>query len=148
VGAIELTALLWREREAVQAVLERQQEFLEALRVSDRGSVARAETALEDVVDRLRPVVLLRDIEVAAVADEWGVLTELSLATLPRFAPPGPWGGIFADHLKALRDLATRSVALGREIDDQLASRAIPAGVRLPVRPESYSDPGGDQRQG
>jgi hypothetical protein len=164
VGAIELTAILWREREAVQAVLERQQELVEALRAAvpgagdrgaahretgdrgsaerawtDRASVERALAALGDVLDRLRPVVLTRDIEVSAVADEWGAPPGLALGGLPGSAPPGPWGGIFADHLRELSALAERSVALRRETHELLASLALDIEVRVPVSPETYA---------
>jgi hypothetical protein len=141
VGAIELTALLWREREAVQAVLERQQELAQVLCAPDGGRVDRAVSALQDVLDRLRPVVLLRDIEVAAVAEEWGVSEGLTVAALPRFAPPGPWGGIFSGHLDALRQLAERVVEQGRVIDAGLPAAGVGPAARLPISPDVYTDP-------
>ncbi|MFD3445143.1 flagellar protein FlgN [Microbacteriaceae bacterium 4G12] len=139
-GAIELTALLWREREALEAVLERQRELADALRGSDRHRIDGALAAREDALGRLRPVVLSRDIEIVALADEWGVLSGLTLAILPRYAPPGPWGEIFTDHLRALTDLATRAVERGREIDALLRSRGAPEGLRLPVTLEDYTE--------
>lgn len=139
-GAIELTALLWREREALAAVLKRQQELADALRGSDPRRIDDALLGREEALGGLRPVVLMRDIEIVALADEWGAVTGLTLATLPRFAPSGPWGGIFADHLRALRDLAARAVQDGREIDALLASRGAPEALRLPVSPEDYTE--------
>ena len=138
-GAIELTALLWREREALEAVVERQRELADALRGSDPRRIDDALVAREEAIGRLRPVVLMRDIEIVALADEWGAVTGLTIVTLPRFAPPGPWGGIFADHLRALADLATHAVDSGREIDGLLGSHAAPEALRLPVAPEDYS---------
>ncbi|WP_108252819.1 flagellar biosynthesis protein FlgN [Planctomonas deserti] len=142
-GAIELTALLWREREALEVVLERQHELADALRGSDRRRIDAALAAREGALGRLRPVVLSRDIEIVALADEWVVLPGLTLATLPRYAPPGPWGEIFTDHLRALSDLATRAVERGREIDALLRSRGTAGmgeGLRLPVSPEDYTE--------
>jgi len=139
VGAIELTALLWREREALQTAVERQQQLLEALRESDGGAVDDSLAALARALDELRPVILERDIEITALADDWGVLTELTVALLPRFAPPGPWSRIFADHLDALTDLATRAVATGRTVDELLLRRGVTEGMRLPVSRSMYT---------
>jgi hypothetical protein len=140
VGAIDLTALLWREREAMRAVLERLQELATALEAPDRGRVDTALSAFEDARDRLRPIVLARDIEVAAVEVEWRAPVGLTLADLPRYAPPGPWGEILADHLAALRALAAVIAGQRREVDRLLASRGMPGKVRLPVSPEDYED--------
>jgi hypothetical protein len=154
VGAIDLTATLWREREALQAVLERQQELAQGLRADrpggaglgepDPGALGRALDALEDAVDRLRPIVLLRDVEVVAAAEEWGAPAGLGLGELPRYAPAGPWGEIVTDHLRALRDLAERSIGVGREVAGLLAARDLPRAPRVPVSPASYAEPPAD----
>jgi hypothetical protein len=141
VGAIELTAMLWREREALQAVLERQQDLVSALRAADPGGIDRAVSALEDVLDRLRPVILMRDIEVAAVAEEWGAEPGLSLARLPKVEPPGPWGEIFSAHLDALRHLAVRAVEQQARIDAGFPPAEAGRVPGLPVALGVYTDP-------
>jgi hypothetical protein len=82
-GVNELSALLWRERAALEALLEAPESAVEA---------ARAE---------MQAIVLLRDIEVATVGEEWGV-NDADHAALCVHAPPGPWGWILTEHLTAL----------------------------------------------
>ncbi len=150
--AIELTALLWREREALQAVVDRQQELAETIGAAHpdpgrtgppeaAGDVGRAADALEDAIGRLRPIVLMRDIEVAAVAEEWDAPAGVILAELPHFAPPGPWGDILADHLRALRNVARRCADAAREIEGLLQERGISRVPGLPGSAADYEEP-------
>ncbi|WP_423921930.1 flagellar protein FlgN [Frigoribacterium sp. 2-23] len=125
-GANELSALLWRERELLELLtfkLEVEQLLLTAGRTR---WIDHATREVEQVLDRLRAAGLERTVEVAAVAVEWGTDEQAPLREIIESAPSGPWGEIFTAHLRAMTELTVRIKQLRDENERFLraASRA------------------------
>ena len=111
-GANELSALLWRERELLELLLFKLEE--EQLLLQDGKSrwLQHATREVEQVLSLVREAGLGRSVEVAALATQWGTTDDATLRELADSAPEGPWGEIFSAHLKAMGDLASQIKAL------------------------------------
>jgi hypothetical protein len=136
-GTIELTALLWQERASVERLVEAQSAVQRALDADDVQAVLAGISRVQSELDDLRPVLLSRDIEVAAVADEWSA-GDVPLAELAAHAPAGPWGEIVADHLVALQDLTERAVEQRRDVERRAAALGVTSAYRLPSALEEH----------
>jgi FlgN protein len=102
-GANELSALLWRERERLDLLVFKLTEEQLLLTTGRTRWLQHATSEVEEVVRRLRSAGLSRAIEVDAVAQEWNVtVDEPTLSDLADAAPPGPWGDILRAHLEAM----------------------------------------------
>ena len=102
-GANELSALLWQERELLDLLIFKLTEEQLLLTAGRTRWLQHATSEVEQVVRRLRASGLSRAINVAALAEEWNLGTdEPSLNDLADAAPPGPWGDIFRAHLEAM----------------------------------------------
>lgn len=126
-GANELSMQLWRERELLEMLifkLEEQRLLLEAGMVR---WIHFASREIEQVLARLRESGLGRDVELAAVAREWGVPEATTLAQLLDAAPSPAWREVFTDHRAALTTRMTEIAQLkvSNETHLRAASRAV-----------------------
>ena len=123
-GANDLSALLWRERELPELLtfkLEVEQLLLTAGRTR---WIDHATREVEQVLDRLRGTGLERGVAVAEVAREWGTAEDAPLRDLVAAAPAGPWGEIFEAHLTAMTALTERIARLRDENERFLRAAA------------------------
>lgn len=114
-GMHELSALLWRERELLEALhfkLEVEQLLLSAGRTR---WLSRATQETEQVTSRLREVGLARTIEAATVASEWGVSEDATLRDLSEAAPEPVWTDILESHFAGLSGIVGRIEAVRDE---------------------------------
>lgn len=107
-GANELSALLWKERELLELLIFKLEEEQLLLTTGKTRWLTHATREVEQVVERLRAAGLGRAVEVAALAAEWGTGEDATLRELAAGAPEGPWGEIFGAHLKAMTELTTQ----------------------------------------
>lgn len=107
-GANELSALLWRERELLELLVFKLEEEQLLLQGGKSRWLQHATREVEQVLNRVREAGLSRSVEVAALAPQWGTAEDATLRELAANAPAGPWGEIFAAHLKAMGDLTTQ----------------------------------------
>ena len=87
VGAQELSALLWKERELLELLTFKLEEEQLILTSGKSRWLSHATREVEQVVDRLRMAGLGRTVEVAAVAKEWGTEESATLRDLVAQAP-------------------------------------------------------------
>ena len=123
VGANELSALLWRERELLELLvfkLDVEQLLLSAGRTR---WVQHATREVEQVLELVREAGLGRSVEVAAVATEWGTSQDATLSELVQQAPAGPWGDILGAHLTAMTELIAQIRSL-RDVNEQFLRSA------------------------
>jgi flagellar biosynthesis/type III secretory pathway chaperone len=119
-GANELSALLWHERELLDLLIFKIEEEQLLLTAGKSRWLRHATSEVEQVVSRLRASGLSRALGVSALAEEWGVDgNEPSLTELANAAPKdGPWGDILRAHLEAM----TAQTAQIKELRDANAS--------------------------
>ncbi len=125
-GASELSALLWQERELLD-LLEYRLEVQRALLSTGAPRwVQRSADEIEAVTVELRRVGLIRDVEVHALAEDWGVADPVpSLRSLIEAAPAdGPWPEIFGSHLRAMLASVER-IGARREANGQMLREAM-----------------------
>lgn len=111
-GAV--TAALWAQREALEALLFRLVEEQLVLTSGSTRWLARADEDVREAVARLRADELLRAIEVEALAQAARLPSDASLADLAD-ALPDPWGTVLGEHRAALRTLMTEIGAVSAE---------------------------------
>ncbi len=73
-GANELSMQLWRERELLEMLLFKLDEQQLLLAAGRSHWIQFAAREIDQVLDRLRAASLARAVEVAGVAEEWGLL--------------------------------------------------------------------------
>lgn len=138
-GANELSALLWRERELLELLVFKLEEEQLLLQGGKSRWLQHATREVEQVLTLVREAGLGRSVEVAALATEWGSDEDATLRELAASAPSGPWAEILAAHLTALADLTTQIKQL-RDVNEQFiraASRSTQetlAGLNLNVK--------------
>ncbi|MHA7263577.1 putative bifunctional diguanylate cyclase/phosphodiesterase [Arthrobacter sp. TMN-37] len=112
-GIPELSATLWQERHALEELL------------GPTGQ--RTEDTLREELGLIR---LARDVEIAAVAQEWGLDPATGLPGLAAGAPTDTWRWILDSHHQALTDLEVQLRARGPATDtgDAAASTDAPEG--------------------
>lgn len=113
-SAAELSAALWREREALDALvyaLDVEHLLLAAGRL---GRIDRASTEVERALTAVRHASLVRATAVASVAHDWAAPADASLRQLIDVSPDTMWREILIEHLIALTDL-TRSITQLRD---------------------------------
>jgi hypothetical protein len=104
-GLPEVSTILWRERRLLELLvfkLDAQQLLLGSGR---ERWLTHASDELEDVLEELRHVELVRAMEVDGVANSLGLGPGPSLAELAAAAPP-PFDELFSQHRVALVELA------------------------------------------
>ncbi|QYF74650.1 flagellar protein FlgN [Cryobacterium sp. PAMC25264] len=122
-GANELSALLWRERELLELLVFKLDEEQLLLSAGRSRWVQHATREVEQVLELVREAGLGRSVEVAAVAVEWGTPQDATLRELVEQAPPGPWSDIFSAHLAAMTDLIGQIRNL-RDVNEQFLRSA------------------------
>lgn len=101
-GLSELSNLLWRERQLLDLLQFKLEEECLLLEADCSRWLAHAGREVELVVDEIGRAELARAVELAAVAPEYGLGPQPTLADLARTLP-APWGSLFAAHREALR---------------------------------------------
>jgi flagellar biosynthesis/type III secretory pathway chaperone len=122
-GANELSALLWRERELLEFLVFKLEEEQLLLTAGKSRWLQHATREVEQVVERLRAAGLGRSVEVASLAKQWGTDENATLRELVAHAPAGPWSEIFSAHLQVLTDL-TRQIKELRDTNAQFLRAA------------------------
>ncbi len=150
-GANELSALLWQERELLDLLIFKLTEEQLLLTTGRTRWLQHATGEVEQVVRRLRASGLSRAVEVDALAEEWNVSTnEPSLNELADAAPPGPWGDILRAHLEALTGQTVQIQAL-RDVNEsflRFAARSTQETAAGLLPQTGTYDAHGSQRQG
>lgn len=123
VGANELSALLWRERELLELLVFKLDEEQLLLSAGRTRWVQHATREVEQVLDLVKEAGLGRTVEVAAVAAEWGTAPDATLRELVEQAPAGPWADILGAHLTAMTDLVAQIRSL-RDVNEQFLRAA------------------------
>lgn len=124
-SATELSALLWQERELLD-VLEFRLESEQALLGAGKTRwIQRASDEIATITSQLRRLNIVRDVEVAQLASEWGLEEPVpSLRQIISAAPDLVWHDIFTAHLAALLTSVDR-IGVLRSANDQLLRSAI-----------------------
>ena len=122
-AASELSAQLWRERELLELLLFKLEEEQLLLVAGKSRWIAHATREVEQVMDRMRAVGLARTVEVATLAEEWGIGPDATLRELAAAAPDGIWADIFGSHLAAMTEL-TGQIADVRDTNERLLREA------------------------
>lgn len=108
VGANELSAMLWRERELLELLTFKLEEEQLILMSGKTRWLQHATREVEQVLGLVREAGLGRSVEVAAVAREWGTDENAALRELIAEAPSGPWAEIFSSHLTSMASLTAQ----------------------------------------
>ncbi|WP_294567406.1 bifunctional diguanylate cyclase/phosphodiesterase [uncultured Arthrobacter sp.] len=140
-GITELTVTLWQERRVLEELLAATGQALAPPRDSAQGP-AEAPRAESDLRKELGLIRLARDVELAAVAQEWGLGSATGLAGLAAGAPTDSWRWVLDSHHQALTDLEVRLRA-GRAAE--ATGTTPPAGGPVGDEPPR---PGGDGDDG
>lgn len=139
-GAHELSAALWRERELLELLLFKLDEEQLLLTAGKTRWLPFATREVEQVLERLKTPGLERAAAVTALADEWGVADDATLAALIAAAPTDAWRDTFAEHQRALTSLTGQIAELrdqnlqflrsaARSTQETLAGLGIDAGT-------------------
>lgn len=123
-GAQELSALLWRERELLELLTFKLEEEQLLLTAGKSRWVQHATREVEQVMARLRETGLARTVAVAELAGEWGTDEGATLRELVAQAPAGPWTEVFSGHLRAMTEL-TAGIRQLRDVNEQYLRAAI-----------------------
>jgi hypothetical protein len=123
VGANELSALLWRERELLELLIFKLEEEQLLLMSGKSRWLQHATREVEQVLNLVREAGLGRSVEVAALALEWDTAEDATLREVVAHAPRGPWGEIFAAHLTAMTTSTNQIKAL-RDVNEQFLRAA------------------------
>ncbi|TFD73981.1 flagellar protein FlgN [Cryobacterium fucosi] len=123
-GANELSALLWRERELLELLIFKLDEEQLLLANGKTRWLQQATREVEQVLGHVREAGLARSVEVSALAAEWGTAEDATLRELVAHAPVGPWTEIMASHFAALGELTIQIKEL-RDANEQLLRAAV-----------------------
>ena len=110
-GLREVSAVLWRERHLLELLLFKLDEEQLVLAAGRTRWLARATREVEMVLEELRQTELERAVEVARVADDFGLPEGASLRQLADAAPE-PWRGMLTEHREAFLTLTDEVSAL------------------------------------
>jgi hypothetical protein len=117
---VELSSILWRERDMLELLLFKLEEEQLVLASGRTRWLAHATREVELVLEQIRLTEVLRAAEVAVVGTDLGVGTDPSLSELAN-AAPAPWSELFGQHRKAFLELTTEINALA-EANQELLS--------------------------
>jgi len=101
----DVSNILWRERNLLELLSFKLDSERLLARAGRTRWLARADHEVESVLGALKAVELERSIHMHALTDALGLRGDATLETLAECAPP-EWAGIFADHRRALLELA------------------------------------------
>jgi flagellar biosynthesis/type III secretory pathway chaperone len=120
----ELSALLWRERELLDLLTFKLEEEQLLLTAGKSRWLPHGTREVEQVLDRVSKAGLARAVEIAAVAEQWGVSADSSLAELAAAAPDPAWAEVLSAHLSALRQ-QTAAIKELRDANEQFLRAAV-----------------------
>lgn len=151
-AASELSAQLWKERELLELLLFKLEEEQLLLVAGKSRWISHATREVEQVMERMRVVGLTRTVEVAEVAEAWGLSPDATLRELATAAPDGIWSDIFGSHLAAMTEL-TGQIAEVRDINERLLREAARSTQETLSGLSAAGDPGlygsaGESRSG
>jgi hypothetical protein len=126
-GAHELSALLWRERELLELlVFKLEEEQLLLMTAGKARWLQFATREVEQVMERVREAGLTRTVEVSKLAIEWGADENATLRELVDNAPADTWAEIFRAHLQGMTAL-TNEIKELRDVNEQFLRTAMRA---------------------
>ncbi len=145
-GLQEVSNILWRERQLMDLLLFKLEEERLVLTSGSGRWLNHATREAEMVLEELRETELGRAIEVAAIAEEFGLSPNASLQELQQRAPT-PWDTIFAEHRRAFLEMAqeiSSVTAANRDllVTGQRATQKALAWLEDTVEPDLYSAQG------
>jgi len=114
--------ILWRERQLVELLVFKLEEEQLIFAAGRNRWLAHARREVENVVGEIRRVELEWAVQVADTGRELGIPDAPTLRDLVSLTPT-PWDGIFAEHRRALVDLA-REIEAIRTSNRELSRRA------------------------
>ncbi|WP_159708734.1 flagellar protein FlgN [Arthrobacter sp. 18067] len=120
----ELSALLWRERELLDLLTFKLEEEQLLLTAGKSRWLPHGTREVEQVLDRVSKAGLARTVEIAAVAEQWGLSPECSLAELAAAAPDPAWAEVLSSHLSAMRQ-QTLAIKELRDANEQFLRAAV-----------------------
>ncbi|MDR6986211.1 hypothetical protein J2Y66_000674 [Paenarthrobacter nitroguajacolicus] len=120
----ELSALLWRERELLDLLTFKLEEEQLLLTAGKSRWLPHGTREVEQVLDRVSKAGLARTVETAAVAEQWGVSPDCSLADLAAAAPDPAWAEVLTSHLSAMRQ-QTLAIKELRDANEQFLRAAV-----------------------
>jgi hypothetical protein len=120
--------ILWRERQLVELLVFKLEEEQLIFAAGRHRWLAHARREVENVVGEIRRVELEWAVQVADAGRDLGIPDAPTLRDLASLTPT-PWDGIFAEHRRALLDLAGEIEAI-RTSNRELSRRAQGAARR------------------
>ena len=123
-GAHELSAALWRQRELLE-ILRYKLEVEQMLLTAGKNRwINFATREVERVSERLQSEVMACDVLMTALGDEWALTDRPTLRQLAAAAPVGPWTEILTGHLEAIT-AQTESIRKLRDTNEQFLRSLI-----------------------
>jgi hypothetical protein len=101
----DVSNILWRERNLLELLAFKLDSERLLARAGRTRWLSRADKEVESVLAALKAIELERSILMHALTDALGLDADVTLEGLSECAPP-EWAGIFADHRRALIELA------------------------------------------
>ena len=123
-GTHELSASLWRERELLELLVFKLTEEQLLLTSGKARWLQYATQEVEQVMNKLRTAGLARSIEVASLAEEWGIDENSTLRELTVHSTDDMWRDILTAHLVSITGL-TREIQELRDLNMQYLRVAI-----------------------
>jgi hypothetical protein len=120
----ELSALLWRERELLDLLTFKLEEEQLLLTAGKSRWLPHGTREVEQVLGHLSKAGLARAVEVAAVAEQWGLPAESSLGELASSAPEEAWADVLSSHLNAMQQ-QTAIIKELRDSNEQFLRAAV-----------------------
>jgi len=111
-GAQELSARLWRERELLDLLVFKLEEEQLLLTSGKTRWLPFATREVEQVLEQLSRAGLERAVEISSLALDWGVPEDATLRDVIEGAPSTAWAETFSAHLQALTELTAQIAAL------------------------------------
>ncbi|WIB65565.1 flagellar protein FlgN [Curtobacterium sp. MCBD17_040] len=148
-GANELSAALWRQREVLDLLLFKYEEEHLLLAAGKSRWIPQATREIETVVDQLRTAALRTSLAMATVGEEWGFPEDGKLGDVVTAAPTEAWKDIFGKHRDALKE-QTHHIRQLRDTNDQLLRQALRSTQEmlsaLSTPADTYTADGGSDR--
>jgi hypothetical protein len=144
VGANELSAQLWRQRELLELLLFKYEEERLLLAAGKTRWIPQATREIEKVVERLKEASLSLSVALVDVAKVWQLPDGALLRDVVNAAPELMWRDIFNEHLNALIGLITeiRGIRSGNVHLVRSALDQARGTIGDPVAPVTYSAAG------
>jgi hypothetical protein len=122
-GLPELSNVLWRERELLEMLLFKLEQEQLVLAAGRTRWLARSTREVEVVLQEIRRAEVVREIELQAVAEQFGVAHAPRLRDLVE-AVDEPWSGILAGHRDAFLVMTAEISALAESNRELLSAGA------------------------